>query len=146
MIHWNVINKALVNHVTLRYLLIENIACYRTSAAIFYVLVSGCHGVYCCVSIAVVAPLSAEGANDTPLIIILTVCIIGLLLLALNILLILYFIRRRKRKLEKGEMSPPRSLLHVPYGTVCFDRHTTKESSIKQRDVKPIWFMRIAIM
>jgi hypothetical protein len=49
-----------------------------------------------------VAPLAEEGpAEDIPLIIILTVCGIGIILLALNIFLILFFIRRRRKKLDK---------------------------------------------
>ncbi len=45
--------------------------------------------------------LSKHGDN-MPLIIILTVSIIGMILLGLNVLLILFFIRRRRKKMEKG--------------------------------------------
>ena len=46
--------------------------------------------------------LSKHGDN-MPLIIILTVSIIGMILLGLNVLLILFFIRRRRKKMEKGK-------------------------------------------
>ena len=52
---------------------------------------------------AAYAPLEdGRSGDDVPLIIILTVCIIGMILVAVNILLILFFVRRRKKKLEKG--------------------------------------------
>ena len=41
--------------------------------------------------------------DEVPLIIILTVCAVGMVLLGLNVLLILYLIRRRKRKQQKGQ-------------------------------------------
>lgn len=50
-----------------------------------------------------IAPLVEEGpTDDVPLIIILTVCIVGIILVGLNVLLILFFIRRRRKKLDKG--------------------------------------------
>lgn len=49
-----------------------------------------------------VAPVTEDGpGEDIPLIIILAICIVGLIILALNIVLILFFIRRRRKKLEK---------------------------------------------
>ncbi|KAL3885782.1 hypothetical protein ACJMK2_025820 [Sinanodonta woodiana] len=43
-----------------------------------------------------------SGSEDTPVIIILVVCVVGIFLLALNIGLILFFVRRRKKRLENG--------------------------------------------
>ena len=52
---------------------------------------------------AAYAPLEdGRSGDDVPLIIILTVCVIGMLLVAVNILLIPFFVRRRNKKLEKG--------------------------------------------
>ncbi len=58
-----------------------------------------------CGFLFVAAPLIEDHpSDDVPLIIILTVSIIGMILLALNVLLILFFIRRnRRRKMEKGQ-------------------------------------------
>ena len=43
---------------------------------------------------------AAATGEDTPVIIILIVCIAGIFLLAVNIGLILYFVRRRKKRME----------------------------------------------
>ncbi|XP_053408375.1 nephrin-like isoform X2 [Mercenaria mercenaria] len=43
-----------------------------------------------------------EKAEDMPVIIILVVCVVGIFLLALNIGLILFFVRRRKKRMENG--------------------------------------------
>ena len=43
---------------------------------------------------------TADTTEDAPVIIILIVCIVGIFLLALNIGLILFFVRRRKKRLE----------------------------------------------
>jgi len=43
---------------------------------------------------------SIQNKDDTPVIIILVVCVVGIFLLALNIGLILFFVRRRKKRLE----------------------------------------------
>lgn len=45
----------------------------------------------------------AEQAEDMPVIIILVVCIVGIFLLALNIGLILFFVRRRKKRMESSD-------------------------------------------
>ncbi|XP_052273577.1 nephrin-like isoform X3 [Dreissena polymorpha] len=42
-----------------------------------------------------------EEGEDMPVIIILVVCVVGILLLALNIGLILFFVRRRKKRMER---------------------------------------------
>jgi hypothetical protein len=44
----------------------------------------------------------AGGGNDVPLTIILIVCGVGTLLLLFNVVLIIYFMRKRKRKGETG--------------------------------------------
>lgn len=41
-----------------------------------------------------------EQGEDMPVIIILIVCVVGIFLLALNIGLILFFVRRRKKRME----------------------------------------------
>jgi len=41
-----------------------------------------------------------DEGEDTPVIIILIVCVVGIFLLALNIGLILFFVRRRKKRME----------------------------------------------
>jgi len=62
-----------------------------------------CNSILLIFSTTAVAPITEDGpGEDIPLIIILTICAVGLLVLALNIILILFFIRRRKKKLEKG--------------------------------------------
>ncbi|KAL4229150.1 Immunoglobulin C1-set domain [Mactra antiquata] len=43
-----------------------------------------------------------EEAEDMPVIIILIVCVVGIFLLVLNIGLILFFVRRRKKRMENG--------------------------------------------
>ncbi|XP_069115505.1 nephrin-like isoform X5 [Argopecten irradians] len=43
-----------------------------------------------------------QTSDDTPVIIILVVCVVGIFLLALNIGLILFFVRRRKKRLENN--------------------------------------------
>ena len=43
-----------------------------------------------------------NGGNDLPLTIILVVCGVGTLLLLFNVILIIYFMRKRKRKGETG--------------------------------------------
>ncbi|GAB1610364.1 nephrin-like isoform X2 [Argonauta hians] len=45
---------------------------------------------------------SPQDSDDMPLIIILVVCIVGIFLLALNIGLIMFFIRRKRKRLENG--------------------------------------------
>ncbi|KAK3106873.1 hypothetical protein FSP39_001753 [Pinctada imbricata] len=52
-----------------------------------------------------VLPPSRTTDNDTPVIIILVVCVVGIFLLALNIGLILFFVRRRKKRLESNSDS-----------------------------------------
>lgn len=44
--------------------------------------------------------LAQSDDDDMPVIIILVVCIVGIFLLALNIGLILFFVRKRKKRLE----------------------------------------------
>ncbi|XP_013380213.1 nephrin isoform X1 [Lingula anatina] len=46
-------------------------------------------------------PSALGTADEVPLIIILSVCIVGVVLLACNVLLIIFFVRRRRRKMEK---------------------------------------------
>ena len=46
----------------------------------------------------------ADTAEDTPVIIILIVCVAGIFLLAVNIGLILYFVRRRKKRMESKNL------------------------------------------
>ena len=41
-----------------------------------------------------------QGSDETPVIIILVVCIVGVFILTLNVGLILFFIRKRKKRLE----------------------------------------------
>ena len=43
---------------------------------------------------------TTDTSEDTPVIIILIVCVVGIFLLALNIGLILFFVRRRKKRME----------------------------------------------
>lgn len=45
-------------------------------------------------------PSALQGSDDMPVIIILVVCIVGIFLLALNIGLIMFFIRRKRKRLE----------------------------------------------
>lgn len=47
-------------------------------------------------------PSALQGSDDMPVIIILVVCIVGIFLLALNIGLIMFFIRRKRKRLENG--------------------------------------------
>ncbi|XP_012942646.1 nephrin [Aplysia californica] len=49
-----------------------------------------------------IATKELEGADEIPVIIILVVCIVGVFILALNVGLILFFIQRRKKRLEAG--------------------------------------------
>ena len=41
-----------------------------------------------------------QGSDEVPVIIILVVCIVGVFLLTLNVGLILFFVRRRRKRLE----------------------------------------------
>jgi hypothetical protein len=52
-----------------------------------------------------VSQLPVYNPNDLPLAIILIVCGVGTLLLIFNVILIVYFIRKRKRKDETGSMT-----------------------------------------
>ncbi|ELU18150.1 hypothetical protein CAPTEDRAFT_184830 [Capitella teleta] len=55
-----------------------------------------------------VAPATESSTpDDVPLIIILTVSILGMVLLGLNVLLILFFIRRRRKNKDRGLLSNP---------------------------------------
>ena len=69
-----------------------------------YPLVSTTQHYFETVSDLVPAGGDVEAAEDTsedaPVIIILIVCIVGIFLLALNIGLILFFVRRRKKRME----------------------------------------------
>ncbi|XP_064595394.1 nephrin-like isoform X2 [Liolophura sinensis] len=59
---------------------------------------------------------SFSGQDEVPLIIILVVCIVGVFLLALNVALILYFIRRRRKRLENGSDSTSQTNTIELYG------------------------------
>jgi len=49
-----------------------------------------------------VPPLTDESTEEIPWLIILIFCLFGIILLALNIPLIVYFVRRRRKKFDKG--------------------------------------------
>ncbi|XP_036359051.1 nephrin-like isoform X2 [Octopus sinensis] len=66
-----------------------------------------------------------QDSDDMPLIIILVVCIVGIFLLALNIGLIMFFIRRKRKRLER----------HLEWYALHSSNHSgTNETIPRQRD------------
>ncbi|KAL8624534.1 hypothetical protein ACOMHN_005836 [Nucella lapillus] len=57
-----------------------------------------------------------QGSDDVPVLIILVVCIVGVFLLTLNIGLILFFVRRRKKRLESGSETTSHTNTFELYG------------------------------
>ncbi|KAK7106268.1 nephrin-like isoform X2 [Littorina saxatilis] len=58
-----------------------------------------------------------QGSDEVPVIIILVVCIVGVFLLTLNVGLILFFVRRRRKRLENGSDTTSHTNTFELYGT-----------------------------
>lgn len=62
-----------------------------------------------------------QGSDEVPVIIILVVCIVGVFLLTLNVGLILFFVRRRRKRLENGSDTTSHTNTFELYGPTKAD-------------------------
>lgn len=100
---------------------------------------------YLIFSIAVPSPADIstselQGTDEIPVIIILVVCIVGVFILTLNVGLILFFIRRRKKRLEGMNVSSFHHLLLsflTPYRLIiilcCVGRRVIESMVLEER-------------
>ena len=82
----------------------------------------------CVVDVAPTADISTsslQDKDDVPIIIILIVCIVGVFLLTLNVGLILFFIRRRRKKMACQSLT---SLSHLPLSVTYLSQSLTSLS------------------